>query len=233
MSKEIEPFSGFPKETFAFLRALEKNNNKKWFDANRDRYQEHVVGPAKSFVVAMGAEMQKSISKSIVANPSGNSGSLGRINRVIRFSKDKTPYNTHLQFTFWEEPGTKKTSPGFMVWVSAKGVGYGAGKYGLDKNELATFRDAVDKDKSGKALVAAIKKATRGGASLNSPHYKKVPKGFDAEHPRADLLRYSDIFVHHREDHPKSIGSKSFAKWCTTRLAKMAPLQQWLKAALK
>ncbi|MBN4050200.1 DUF2461 family protein [Desulfobulbus sp. AH-315-M07] len=112
---DVGPFTGFPREGFDFLRGLKKNNGKAYFDRQRAVYDEHVVAPSRSFVVALGAQLQSRVAKGMQAIPKGN-GSLGRINCDVRFSKDKTPYNTHLQFRFWEG-ADKKTAPGVGVWV--------------------------------------------------------------------------------------------------------------------
>ena len=161
----IEPFVGFSEETFAFLRGLKENNEKAWFDAHRKDYDAHVVAPSRSFVVAMGGQLQSRISTDICAEPKAN-GSLGRINRDIRFSADKTPYNTHLSFTFWEG-GSKKTCSQFVVWLSADGVMVGAGMRGFDKKMLARYRDAIVADESGSAFEDIIKSGKRWNLMLS------------------------------------------------------------------
>ena len=224
--KEIGPFQGFPEETFAFLDGLKKNNDKKFFDANRDRYEQYIVAPSKAFVVAMGELLNAQISPDIVALPKAGA-SMGRINRDIRFSKDKTPYNAHLHFTFWDGPD-KKTSPGFAMWLDSAGVGLGVGMRGFDKLLLERWRSKVLDDQSGASLDKAIRAVEKAGAKLSEPHYKKVPRGLPTDHPRADLLRYNTFHAMIKADVPKVVSSKRFAKWCTDRFQKLAPLDCWL-----
>ena len=90
----IAPFAGFPKTTFAFLGGIAEHNDKAWFDEHRADYDAGYVDPARSFVAALGPELRK-ISKSVSYEPKVN-GSLFRIQRDVRFSKDKTPYKTHI-----------------------------------------------------------------------------------------------------------------------------------------
>ena len=105
-------FNGFTKETFRFFRDLENNNTKEWFQENRTLYEKNVMEPAQEYVMEMG-ERLKSISPKIVAIPKTDK-SIFRIYRDVRFSKDKTPYKTHLGIFFWEGPRKKLGNPGFQ-----------------------------------------------------------------------------------------------------------------------
>ena len=105
-------FTGFPAETPRFLGDLAGNNNKAWFDANRAAYDEYWVAPAKQFVDAVG-EALVDIAPRIEAQPRVN-GSIFRVNRDIRFSKDKRPYKEHLDFWFWEGERKRAVSGFFM-----------------------------------------------------------------------------------------------------------------------
>lgn len=222
----LEPFTGFPKEGFDFLRGLAKKNDKKFFDENRAIYDEYVVAPSRSFVVAMGDQLRSRVSKTFVAIPKAN-GSLGRINRDVRFSKDKRPYNTHLHFRFWDGKD-KKSAPGVGMWISPDGVGIAVGLMQFDKPALAKYRKAVLDAKAGPALEEAYAAATKAKAKVGEPHYKKVPKGFDADHPRADWLRWTHVGVMMRVDTPKLVHTAKFATWCGERVDKLAPVHHWL-----
>ena len=93
-------FTGFSKDTIAFLRELEKNNTKVFFDANKARFEKVWVEPAMALVMAVGPALQKR-TPAISFEPRIG-GSLMRMNRDVRFSKDKSPYKTHLDLFFWE-----------------------------------------------------------------------------------------------------------------------------------
>jgi len=103
-------FAGFPDGTFRFLRGIAKDNSKDWFEAHRTDYEQSYVEPAKALVAELGPKLQK-ISPGVKIEPKVN-GSLFRINRDVRFSKDKSPYKTHLDLWFWEAEHRGWDSPG-------------------------------------------------------------------------------------------------------------------------
>jgi uncharacterized protein (TIGR02453 family) len=92
-------FSGFPKATITFLSGLSETNTKEWFEGNRDVYEAGYVEPARRFVESMGPRL-KQVSPGVKYEPKIN-GSISRINRDVRFSKDKRPYKDHLDIWFW------------------------------------------------------------------------------------------------------------------------------------
>ena len=105
-------FFGFPMECLQFFNDLRKNNNREWFQENKQNYTDYVLEPAKEFVLALGDKL-KSISKEIIYDTRMSGiGSVLRIYRDIRFSKDKTPYNTRLRVFFWEGSNKKMENPG-------------------------------------------------------------------------------------------------------------------------
>ena len=128
-------FEDFSRELPTFLGDLTANNSKKWFDAHRKDYEALYVEPAKAFVEAMGPALQK-LSPGVRAEPRVN-GSLMRINRDTRFSKDKTPYKTTLDLMFTEGEGKMRLCPGFYFRISADELGMGAGMHGFDPDRLA------------------------------------------------------------------------------------------------
>ena len=218
-------FTGFPKQTLTFLRALGRNNTKVWFDAHRRDYDRYWVEPAKAFVVAAGSALQRIAP--VEAEPRVN-GSIFRINRDIRFSSDKTPYKDHLDFWFWE--GTRKTAPsGFFLRVSSDAVGIGAGAHGFDRDRLAAFRAAVVDRTRGPALSRAVTAVTKAGYDVKGEHYKTVPRGFEPKSERhAKMLRYSALWI--GEDHPVSptLHSAELVDWAIDEWKQMKPIHRWL-----
>ncbi len=107
------PFKGFPKETLEFLAALRTNNDKKWFDAHRADYESYFVEPAKDFVAALAPRL-KTIDRKIHAEPRIN-GSILRIQRDVRFARDKSPYKDHLDLWFWTGEEKGWDSSGFFL----------------------------------------------------------------------------------------------------------------------
>ena len=137
----MSTFGGFPEGTAKFLRELWKNNEKAWFVAHRDDYQAFYVEPALAFVAAIGPRLQK-ISPSVNFEPKIN-GSLFRINRDVRFSKDKRPYKDHIDLWFWHGDKRGWASPGFFFRMSSDRLILGAGMHRFEKPQLDAFRSAV------------------------------------------------------------------------------------------
>src|ERR1700759_3318345 len=124
-------FAGFPKDTIRFLEGIAAHNEKAWFEANRDLYESGYVAPARAFVEALGPLLMK-FAPTVKFDPKIN-GSLHRINRDIRFSKDKRPYKEHLNAWFWTGDSKGWQQPGFWFSVSPKHVYLGVGMYQFDK----------------------------------------------------------------------------------------------------
>jgi uncharacterized protein (DUF2461 family) len=123
-------FDGFPPETIRFLRELRVNNRKDWFDAHRVDYEAYWVAPAKAFVVAAG-QLLAELAPQIRAEPRVL-GSIFRINRDTRFSRDQRPYKDHLDVWFWEGERRRAVS-GFFARLTPEHLGVGASCHGLDK----------------------------------------------------------------------------------------------------
>jgi len=224
-------FAGFPDLTFKFLRGIARDNSKSFFEAHRDDYEAGYVEPAKELVVALGPKLQK-ISKNISFEPRVN-GSLFRINRDVRFSKDKSPYKTHLDLWFWDGDRRGWDSPGFFFRMFADRVMLGAGMHHFEKPALEAYRAAVLDDKKGKALARAIAEAERSGAKVGGATRKTVPRGLDPEHPRAQLLLHEGLFATFEEKVPRAARSGAFVDWCVERFRGAAPVAKWISASMR
>jgi uncharacterized protein (TIGR02453 family) len=221
-----ERFEGFPDGTLRFLRGLAKNNSKAWFDAHRADYDAFYVSAAKSFVEAIGPRLQK-ISKTVQYEPRVN-GSLFRINRDVRFSKDKSPYKAHLDLWFWEGAHRGWESPGFFFRLAPTKLIVGAGMHQFPKAQLAGYRDAVLDDRAGKALMKLAEPLRRGGYELGGATRKMVPRGFDSSHPRAGLLLHEGLHATWEAKVPASLGTAGFVDECLVHFRAAAPVAKWL-----
>lgn len=226
---EMPAVSGFPREGLQFLADLARNNNRDWFQAHKDDYHIYVLAPAEDFVFALG-ERLKSISKAVMYDTRTNgSGSILRIYRDLRFSKDKTPYNTHVRMIFWEGKRKKTDNPAFFVGVEPTGARVFVGQHRFPKPFLTAYRDAVVDEVFGEGLEGALSSVRNSGQyEIGGEHYKRVPRGYDAEHKRAQLLRYNGLFTHATVGEPDALLRPEFVDLCFEHCRNMSPLQQWL-----
>lgn len=179
-----------PSDLLKFLKEIKKNNNKDWFTTNKSRYEESLKAPCLAFVASVGPALQE-ISKTTVADPRPVGGSLSRIYRDIRFSKDKSPYKTNvgLMFHNWHNDETTHL-PGFYLHLEPGDSGVWAGVWQPPPPLLQSIRDRIV------AKPEEWKKVTKGhewadhGESL-----KRVPSGYDAAHPFAEDLKRKDFLV--------------------------------------
>lgn len=170
-------------EALTFLNDLSANNSRDWFTANKARYDAAVKAPA----LALGDEIAARLETRKGAAPKVK---LFRPQRDVRFSKDKTPYHTHLHL-LWSQGG----GPGWYFGVSATYVTAGLGMMGFSKDELARYRSAIDENMDG--IGETIAGLMSGGMRLSEAELKRVPAPFDKEHPRGDLLRAKSLAVWH------------------------------------
>jgi uncharacterized protein (TIGR02453 family) len=189
MAKE-KPFV-LPKGALTFLSGLEKNNNKAWFTAHKSDYDEYLLEPLKFLVMGMGAAFSKKL-PGLNYNPKIN-GSIFRIYRDVRFSKDKRPYKTNAGVFLWAGPAKKLACPGIYFHLEAKSVMLGSGIYMISKESLDRYRKHVSR--KGAALAKAIAKAEKAGFEVGGERLKRVPSGFDPDHKYAELLKMKGLWV--------------------------------------
>ena len=224
----VEAFTGFPRQTFEFLKGIAAHNDKTWFDAHRDLYDAGYIAPARAFVEALGPELRK-ISAGVTFEPKVN-GSLQRINRDIRFTKDKRPYKEHLNLWFWHGDNKGWDTPGFWFSLGRDEVHLGVGMYGFDKEQLESFRQSVIHPRSGKALLAAVAKVKRAGDyTVGGKTRKLMPRGFEADADRAEYLLYEGLYTSFSLPAETAAGT-DFAKVAAGHFKKMWPVGEWLLA---
>ncbi len=218
-------FAGFGPKTKRFLRELGRNNHKAWFDAHRGDYEAHYLEPAKAFVEAAGPKLEK-VAPDLVWEPRVN-GSIFRVNRDIRFSKDKTPYKDHIDLWFWE--GQRKTAvSGFFLRITSTSVHLGAGSHGFSKEALASYRKALLDEKAAKSLASLARRLTRAGYAIGGKTYKKVPRGFAGSAPAQELALHSAFWVAAQRRSPPELGNAKFVTYCMREWKKLAPVHRWL-----
>ena len=185
MSIETEQAS-FGRELFGFLAELKQHNDRDWFNANKARYEADLLEPALAFIEDFAPYLHQ-ISPHLRADPRRTGGSLFRIYRDTRFSKDKTPYKTAAGIWFKHEQAKDVHAPGFYLHLAPGDVFAGGGIWHTDTKTAHAVRTAIAKDPDGWAEAkAGIELAE--GESL-----KRVQPGFDGDHVHAGDLRRKDF----------------------------------------
>lgn len=219
------PKNHFSRDLFKFLRELKNNNNREWFAKNKPRFETSVRDPFLRFISDF-APMVHGISPRFVADPKPSGGSLFRIYRDIRFSKDKSPYKTHVAANFPHLGARRDVSAaGFYLHLEPDRSFAAAGVWHPDPVTLARIRTGiVQRSKEWQAIRRS--KLEVHGDSLTRP-----PKGFDPDHPFVEDLKLkdfitSDTYTEEEVCDPKFI--MEFANTCR----KMSPLVRFVTTSL-
>jgi uncharacterized protein (TIGR02453 family) len=179
-------FSGFPEAGMQFFRGLKRNNRREWFQPRKQTYDEQVKAPMVELVTAVTAEMMR-FAPDYVADPAK---AIYRIYRDTRFSKDKTPYKTHIAAIFPRRGLMKHGGAGLYFSVSADEIEVAGGVYMPGPDELLAIRTHLAEHHEGFRQIVKSRKLRALMGDLHGEQLSRVPKGFPAEHPAADLLRY-------------------------------------------
>jgi uncharacterized protein (TIGR02453 family) len=225
---ETATFSGFTPKAATFFRQLAKNNNKGWFEAHRTEYEADVLAPTRAFVLALGERLQK-LAPGVIADPRANR-SLFRINRDARFTTDKSPYKTHLGLWLWEGPRARMENSGFYFHLEPPEIYLGVGMYHFPDELLPAFRQDVVHPVHGAALADAVRALEKKGYEVGGQHYKRVPRGFDPQHPNAALLLYAGMYAGWGGKIPPEFYSAKLLDFCIRHYKAVLPLHQWLAA---
>lgn len=210
-------------ELFRFLAQLARNNNREWFEKNKQRYIDEVRDPLCVFVEAVGPKLRK-LHPDVVADPRPNGGSLFRIYRDTRFSKDKTPYKTHAALRFRCGPKDAPV-PGFYLGLEPGSAFVAAGTWHPQNETLRALRDAIDRD------GAAWKKARKVGLD-DAETFQRPPRGFDADHPFIDDLKRKS-FTTSFGFSEKQACAKDFPERFVKACRSFKPLVDFLDAAVR
>ncbi len=227
---EKSSFNGFKAETLQFFSMLEHNNNKEWFKGNKSFYTERVLDPAKSFIIEMGSSLSKLYPTLYWGTQANGSGSLMRIYRDVRFSKDKRPLKENLGIIFPLREGKKVEQPCFYFHIDTSSSFFYGGQHRFSKEILERYREAVADEKKGKELVLILQRLSDVGYTLmEEPHYKRVPREYDKDHPRERLLRQVGLGIGYNLKEEDLLGSELISD-CLQFAHLIQPLMSWLLA---
>ncbi|MCP3982183.1 MAG: DUF2461 domain-containing protein [bacterium] len=183
----------FTPALFRFLRQLKRNNSREWFAKNKPRYLEDVRDPMLQFIADFGPLLRK-IGPRYVADPRPQGGSMFRVHRDTRFSRDKSPYKTMAAAQFRHSAGKDVHAPGFYLHLGADQVFAGAGIWHPDGSSLGKIRDAlVENPARWKRVVGARAFASR--FRLDGDSLKRAPRGYEPEHPLVEDLKRKDYIA--------------------------------------
>jgi uncharacterized protein (TIGR02453 family) len=216
--------ASFGPELFRFLAELEDHNDRDWFAANKERYEQDLLEPALAFIEDFEPHLRQ-ITRHLRADARRVGGSLFRIYRDTRFSKDKSPYKTTAGIYFRHEQSKEVRAPGFYLHLSPGDVFAGGGIWHPDTKTANAIREAVARDQDGWRAATAGVHLGQGEA------LKRVPQGFDRDHPLAEDLKRKDFAAIERMSEDEATGPdflERYARACES----MAPLMRFLCGAV-
>lgn len=221
-------FAGFPKEGIAFLRALKKHNDREWFTPRKAEFEAAVKQPMIELVGAIHREMMR-FAPQYVGEPAK---CVYRIYRDTRFSKDKTPYKTFasallLRSGFDRHAG----SAGIYFSVSPAEIEVAGGVYMPDRDVLLALREYIAENHRQFRATFAAPKVKKLFGDLWGDSVSRVPKGFDAEHPAADLIRRKHYVLSAQLD-PKIATTPNLLGEIVVRIEAITPFVEFLNKPL-
>jgi uncharacterized protein (TIGR02453 family) len=186
------PFTGFPKEGIAFLKKLKRNNNRSWFEKHKEEYEDFVKRPMQSLIASLQPHFQK-FAPEFDLNPKR---SIFRIYRDVRFSKDKRPYKTHVAAHFVLRGRPKGVSgSGYYVHIEPGEVYAGGGIYMPDSLQLKAIRRAIVNEADEFLSIVSRKSFKKSFGRIEGEKLKRMPRGYDENHPMAEWLKYKQFWV--------------------------------------
>ncbi|MGW4325529.1 DUF2461 domain-containing protein [Nocardia sp. NPDC004573] len=206
-------FAGFPLAGLDFYEDLEADNSKAFWTAHKKIYDESVLAPMKSLV----AELE----------PDFGAAKIFRPYRDVRFAKDKSPYKTAQGAVVRAGAGV-----GWYVQINAAGLYVGGGFYQGSPDQLAQLRATIDDEVRGPELAAILAELADAGFTIGGEKLKTKPKGYDADHPRIDLLRHKSITCGREFGAPAWLDTPRTAKEVRAAWETMRPLVEWLAAVV-
>ncbi|MDO8988801.1 MAG: DUF2461 domain-containing protein [Sideroxyarcus sp.] len=220
----------FTKATFKFLNELAANNNRAWFEENKPRYESLVREPALDFIEAMDPVLAK-FAPNFRAEPRKVGGSLMRVFRDTRFSRDKTPYKTNIGIQFRHQLGKDVHAPGFYVHIATDECFFGAGSWHPESDQLAKYRDYIAQ-KPEKWFAARDDKKFAAQWDLWGDSLTRPPRGYAADHPAIEDLKRKD-FVALAALSAAEVTGPGLVKLAGSRFATAAPFMKFLCEALE
>jgi uncharacterized protein (TIGR02453 family) len=200
----VDAFTGFSVNALDFYDDLEVDNTRSFWEQHKATYAEAVRAPMSALVAAL--------------EPEFGEAKVFRPHRDVRFAKDKTPYKTHQGAFVAAGPAT-----GWYVEISAGGTRVGAGFYDASGPRLAAIRAGMADARHGPKLERTLRALEHDGFEVSGERLKTSPRGYDARHPRIELLRRKQLFGFEADDIGPGLLDRVRTDWRALR-----PLVEWL-----
>jgi uncharacterized protein (TIGR02453 family) len=221
--------SYFSRNLFAFLSELSTHNKRDWFQNNKARYEAHVREPFLRFIGDLGPRLH-TINRHIVVDPSPVGGSMMRIYRDIRFSKDKSPYKMSVAAHFWHEKGKEGATPAYYLHVEPGGSLIGAGIWRPEPAALKKIRDTIVKDpKRWKRIT--FERQLGSDCKLTGETLQRPPRGYDPNHCLIEDIKRKDFTVG-RSVSDQEVLRRDFLDITLGAFRKTAPFLDFLSEAV-
>jgi uncharacterized protein (TIGR02453 family) len=220
-------FQGFPAEGMQFFRALKRNNRREWFQRHKESYDNLVKAPMLDLVTALTGEMMR-FAPDYVAD---GGKAIYRIYRDTRFSKDKTPYKTHIAAVFPRRGLEKHACAGLYFSVSPFEFEVAGGVYMPGPEQLLAIRHHLAEHHQEFRQIVGSRKVISLMGGLQGEQLSRAPKGFLPSHPAADLLRYRQWLLYVMPD-PALVTTAKLLPEIRKRFEVMVPFLEFLNAPL-
>jgi len=218
---------GFQPRALSFLRALKRNNDREWFKARKEQYDELLRAPMLAIIEQLALDFQ-SFAPDLVAAPKV---SMYRIYRDTRFSEDKSPLKTHVAAMFPCRSLAKHQGAGLYFHVALDGVWVGGGMYAPDTSHLQAERDHIATNIKRFRAIVESPRFRRAFGKLEGEQLQRVPRGYPKEHEAADYLRHRQ-FLAGTEYPARFACSPGFYKGVVGVFREAAPLVRFLNEPL-
>jgi uncharacterized protein (TIGR02453 family) len=203
-------FAGFPERALVFYEGLEADNSKPYWTDHKSVYDEQVRAPMEALLTELEAEF--------------GPAKIFRPYRDVRFAKDKTPYKTAIGAHIAPEQGAGS----YYVQLSADGLLAAGGMWSPATDQLARMRRAIDGDVPGADLERIVTALRRGGFAVHGDATTRMPRGFEADHPRADLLRHRSMTASKHFDPEPWLHERTALTRVRTAWRSITALNTWL-----
>jgi uncharacterized protein (TIGR02453 family) len=199
---------GFSRAALGFYAGIEEDNSTAYFAEHKDEYEREVREPAKALATALTDEF--------------GPVKVSRANRDLRFDKGGAPYKTALTLMAGPAPGL-----GWYLRLDARGLVAGGGLRPHTSGEVARLRAAVDDDTTGRELLALVEQLRADGFSAEGAGTDRMPRGYPAEHPRAELLRWRAVMVVRDLGRPRWLATPALEQHVRTTWRAVRPVAEW------